>query len=209
MHLLSSQALAALLPHISVLAVIAAAKLGVIMPLVVATLSQPRFSPRTRTGLSIVSCLAASAIVCLSAGVFSGLNWAAAALIMLATTWSLYEHFYKPIGLSPWVEKVTTALPYLIAAVGGKVSDAFQNVSSVADNAIAQSQAPIALPAPAAVVTAAVSAGVDTLSAAAAQAEDAESRAADVAQIADGVATRIDCRQRGVAQGSILPIQNQ
>lgn len=136
----SAQGLAALLPHISLLCVIAAAKLGVIMPLIVSTLAQPRFSARARTLLSFVSCLAAGACVCLATGVFSGLNWAAATLICLFVSWSLYEHFYKPVGLAPWVEEITSLGGAFLPLFGRAAVAALAAARDAAGDEIAQSK---------------------------------------------------------------------
>jgi acyl-coenzyme A synthetase/AMP-(fatty) acid ligase len=85
---------------------------GAGMPVVIAFVMHRKMPQFVRAVLAVLACLVAGAITVAVNGSFhSGTNAASAMVLVVLAAVSTYEHFWKPTGIAPWIERVTSFLP--------------------------------------------------------------------------------------------------
>lgn len=81
---------------------------GFVLPPALAIVQQAHFSDRLRAAIAFVACVIAGAGVAFFQGDLTGKRLVSAALIVMTTGLATYRNFWKPTGIAPAIEDVTT-----------------------------------------------------------------------------------------------------
>ncbi len=81
---------------------------GFFLPLGIAVIEQAKWSKTLRAVVAFVMCGAAAAVTCVVAGDLTGKAWVTSALLVVVAALATYSKFWKPTGIAPKVESLTT-----------------------------------------------------------------------------------------------------
>ncbi|HEY3923117.1 MAG TPA: hypothetical protein VGL75_00985 [Acidothermaceae bacterium] len=107
-----------------------AALLGTVLPLLIAVVQQEKWPARVRAAVTLALVAVAAAGLVLSKGLWHGWNQASidaygtAFAGLILATWGTYSHLWSQLGLTQWIEKVTTftkANKDLVGAILGDI----------------------------------------------------------------------------------------
>lgn len=85
------------------------ALVGFLLPLVVSLVKQSGWSVKVQSVVSAVAVGIASLITVWADTGFTWDNWAASLITVFLVSKTSYEHFWKPTGVSPKLDKVSTS----------------------------------------------------------------------------------------------------
>lgn len=91
-----------------------AALLGTVLPLLIAVVQQEHWPARLRAALALVLIAIAAAALVLSKGLWHGFTqpsidaYGTAFAGLVVATWGSYSHLWSQLGVTQWIEKVTT-----------------------------------------------------------------------------------------------------
>lgn len=84
---------------------------GTIMPFIIATINQSNWNPKVRGAVAFVACLFASALLAAAHGTLTLDHWRDTAILVTTATMVMYHALWKPSGLAPTFEDITTWNP--------------------------------------------------------------------------------------------------
>lgn len=83
--------------------------ISLLMPLVVAIVVQSTWPRRAKEIAAITTSLLAAALMVAASGT-EPVNFVIVAPVIAITTQEVYRRFWKPSGIAPWIEDVTTII---------------------------------------------------------------------------------------------------
>ena len=107
-----------------------AALLGTVLPLLISVVQQEHWPTRLRAAVALVLAALAAAALVLSKGLWHGFTqpsidaYGTAFAGLVVATWGSYSHLWSQLGVSQWIEKVTTftrAHPDAVASILGDI----------------------------------------------------------------------------------------
>ena len=107
-----------------------AALLGTVLPLLIAVVQQEHWSARTRAAVALFLIAFAAAALVESKGLWHGWTqtsvdaYGTAFAGLVVATWGTYSHLWSQLGVSQWIEKVTTftrAHPDVVTSILGDI----------------------------------------------------------------------------------------
>ncbi|HEY9523108.1 MAG TPA: hypothetical protein VIR33_07700 [Thermopolyspora sp.] len=84
------------------------AAIGTVMPLLIAVVVRAHWPAWTKAAVAVVTSLAAGTAGAWAAGELTGLPWAGSVVAALVASQQAYARWWRPTGIAPWVEQVTT-----------------------------------------------------------------------------------------------------
>lgn len=84
---------------------------GSLLPAVLSFINQPGWSTQLKAGLAFAASLGAAAVTTYLEGGFGGGDYVTAIIATLVAAQATYQGFWKPTGIAPKLESVTSPRP--------------------------------------------------------------------------------------------------
>lgn len=84
---------------------------GFFLPVVVAFVQQPKWNENARAIVTFLVCVIAAGGTAYFQGVLTGRRFVSAFLFVLVAALAIYRVFWKPTGIAPKIEEVTSPKP--------------------------------------------------------------------------------------------------
>lgn len=92
------------------------ALVGVVMPLVVSLVNQSSWPKGLGAVVSVATSLAAAGVTCWLHGDLNGNDYLGSVSVILSASFATYHLFWKPTGIAPKVESLTSLRPKVTSA---------------------------------------------------------------------------------------------